>query len=109
MPAVLSVIAASYSHASVRRTPAPANCSFMPTSTSFAPATRMAWSYPFRCSREMMNSFFMPAVSGSRSIFARSNPASIAAVPSVSPADAPAVTYPASAPVAAAMRRLAAA
>jgi hypothetical protein len=57
----------------------------------------------------MMNSFFIPLVSGNRSILARSSPARMAAVPRVKPADAPAVTKPASAPVAAAIRRLAAA
>jgi len=43
-PAVFGLKAASYSHASVRRTPAFATISLKPTSTSRAPAARTAWS-----------------------------------------------------------------
>ena len=71
----------------------------MPTSISFAPAWATAWSYMLRWLRATTTSFAIPVVSGRRFIFAGSSPARQAAVASIKAADAPAVTYPASAPV----------
>ena len=79
----------------------------MPTSTSLAPACTTARSYMLRWLRATMTSFAMPVVSGSRFIFAGSNPARQAADASIKAAEAPAVTYPASAPVASARISLA--
>ena len=61
-----------------------------------------------RCDRCTIISFFIPEVSGSRFIRVTSKPARQAAVASVSAAEAPLVTRPASAPVASAIMRLAA-
>ena len=55
----------------------------------------------------MTTSFFMPRVSGNRPILPGSSPVMQAAVPSNSPAAAPEVTIPASAPVSSAITLLA--
>ena len=102
-------MASAISHGAASRTPGPLMRSGMPTSTIRPPATRMARSYMLRWLRTAMNSCGRPSVSGSRFIAPGSSRAMQAAAPSSSAAEAPDVTIPASAPVAAVMARLAAA
>ena len=81
----------------VRSVRAPARSSTLPTTTSFAPANRMALSNALR-PPSMTTSFFMPVVSGSCHTLFGSVPAMQPAVAAAIAPAAPEVTMPDSAP-----------